>query len=58
MAFAEGRKNSSHDTGVVDMLGKISADGGDTWTPLAVMFSYGEEVGKYGNPTMVLDRNS
>lgn len=58
VAFAEGRKNSSHDTGVVDMLGKISADGGDTWTPLAVMFSYGEEVGKYGNPTMVLDRNS
>lgn len=58
VAFAEGRKNSSHDTGVVDMLGKLSADGGDSWTPLAVMFSYGEEVGKFGNPTLLLDRNT
>ena len=56
LALAEGRKNSSHDTGVVDMLGKLSADGGDTWTPLAVMFTYGEEVGKFGNPTVALDR--
>ncbi len=58
LALAEGRKNSSHDTGVVDMLGKLSLDGGDTWTPLAVMFSYGEEVGKFGNPTVVLDRGT
>ncbi len=58
IALAEGRKFSSHDTGVVDMLGKLSADGGDTWTPLKVMFSYGEEVGKFGNPTLVFDRES
>lgn len=55
MACAEGRKNSARDTGVVDIVCKFSSDNGKTWTPLKVLFTYGEKVGKYGNPTPVAD---
>ena len=55
LATAEGRKNSSHDTGSIDMVGKVSRDGGKTWSRLIKIYSYDKEVGKYGNPTPVLD---
>lgn len=58
MACAEGRKNSARDTGVVDIVCKFSSDNGKTWTPLKVLFTYGEKVGKYGNPTPVADENT
>lgn len=58
MACAEGRKNSARDTGVVDIVCKFSADNGKTWTPLKVLFTYGDKVGKYGNPTPVADENT
>lgn len=55
-AFAEGRRNSSHDTGSIDMVYKFSLDGGENWSDLHVLLSYGtENIGKYGNPTPVLD---
>lgn len=56
LALVEGRKNSAHDTGVVDMLGKISTDGGNTWSETRTFFSFKDEIGKYGNPTVVLDK--
>lgn len=58
MACAEGRKNSARDTGVVDIVCKFSSDNGKTWTPLKVLFTYGEKVGKYGNPTPVADEKT
>lgn len=58
LALVEGRKNSSHDVGVVDMLGKFSLDGGKTWGEQKTIFTFGEEVGKYGNPTVVLDKDT
>lgn len=58
-AFAEGRRNSSHDTGSIDMVYKFSTDGGETWSDLNILLSYGtENIGKYGNPTPVLDRET
>lgn len=58
LALVEGRKNSAHDVGVVDMLGKFSLDNGKTWGEQKIIFSFGEEVGKYGNPTVVLDKDN
>lgn len=58
MACAEGRKNSARDTGRVDIVCKFSSDNGKTWTPLKVLFTYGEKVGKYGNPTPVADEKT
>lgn len=58
LASAEGRKNSSHDTGSIDLVYKTSKDGGKTWSDLNVLFTYKDEVGKYGNPTPVLDRET
>ena len=58
LALVEGRKNSAHDVGVVDMLGKFSLDGGKTWGEQKTIFTFGEEVGKYGNPTVVLDKDT
>ncbi len=58
LALVEGRKNSAHDVGVVDMLGKFSLDNGRTWSEQKTIFTFGEEVGKYGNPTVVLDRDT
>ena len=58
-AFAEGRRNSSHDTGSIDMVYKFSTDGGENWSDLNILLTYGtENIGKYGNPTPVLDRDT
>ena len=58
LATAEGRKNSSHDTGSIDMVGKVSLDAGNTWGKLMKIYSYEDEVGKFGNPTPVLDERT
>lgn len=55
LATAEGRKNSSRDTGDIDIVGKLSANGGKTWSELFVLFSVDGEVGKCGNPTAAID---
>lgn len=55
IAFCEGRKDSAHDTGRIDLVGKISLDGGKTFGALQTFFTFGEEVGKVGNPTAVFD---
>ncbi len=55
LATAEGRKNSFHDRGEIDIVGKVSTDNGETWSEVMVLFEVAGEVGKYGNPTPVYD---
>ena len=56
LAFAEGRKKSSSDTGDIDLVLKRSEDNGKTWSELSVIWDDGENV--CGNPAPVVDRQS
>ena len=56
LAFAEGRKNSSSDTGDIDLVIRGSTDNGETWGPLQVVWSDGENT--CGNPAPVLDADT
>ena len=56
LAFCEGRKNSSSDTGDVDLLVKRSSDGGETWSEQKLIWSDAENV--CGNPAPVVDRET
>ena len=53
LAFAEGRVNSSSDTGNIDLVMRSSDDGGKTWSPLKIIWNDGENV--CGNPSPVED---
>lgn len=53
LAFCEGRKNSRHDYGDIDVVYKRSTNNGTSWSPLKVLFS--KEEGTCGNPTAVAD---
>jgi sialidase-1 len=53
LAFAEGRKKNSSDTGDIDLLLKRSEDGGKTWGEQMIIWDDGENV--CGNPTPVVD---
>lgn len=54
LAFAEGRKNSSSDTGDIDTVLRRSFDGGKTWTPMQIVWDDGPNT--CGNPTVLVDR--
>jgi sialidase-1 len=54
LAFAEGRKNTSSDTGDIDLVMKRSEDNGQTWSDLEVIWDDGGNV--CGNPAPVQDR--
>ena len=56
LAFAEGRKRSSSDTGNIDLVLKRSFDGGATWQPLQVVADFGYAT--CGNPAPIIDRDS
>ncbi len=56
LAFCEGRKNSSSDTGNIDTVLRRSYDGGLTWTAQQVIWSDGTNT--CGNPTVVQDRTN
>jgi sialidase-1 len=56
IAFAEGRKNGSSDTGDIDLVMKKSSDGGKTWSDLKIIWDDGDNV--CGNPAPVVDRNT
>ena len=56
LAFCEGRRNSKHDTGDIDMLVKRSQDNGLTWSDQSVIWS---DLGNTcGNPCPVVDRET
>jgi len=54
LAFAEGRKNGSSDTGDIDLVMKSSEDNGKTWSELMVIWDDGVNV--CGNPAPVQDK--
>lgn len=54
LAFAEGRKNGSSDTGDIDIVMKRSQDNGKTWSDLIVIWDDGDNV--CGNPAPVVDK--
>lgn len=56
LAFAEGRKSGSGDTGDIDLLLKRSEDGGHSWSEPRVLWDDGTNV--CGNPSPVLDENT
>ena len=56
LAFAEGRKKTSSDTGDIDLVMKRSEDNGKTWSELTVIWDDDENV--CGNPAPVQDRKS
>lgn len=53
LALAEARKDSSKDIGEVDLVYRMSIDGGKNWTAIKVLRSVEGEKGKVGNPTAV-----
>jgi sialidase-1 len=53
LAFCEGRKKGSGDSGQIDLLLKCSADGGKTWSRTQVVWSDGDNT--CGNPCPVID---
>jgi sialidase-1 len=53
VAFAEGRVNSSADSGNIDIVARRSTDDGCTWGPLGVVADYGDNT--IGNPSPVVD---
>jgi len=56
MAFCEGRKLQSGDTGYIDMVAKRSTDGGRTWHALQIVWS--DPPNTCGNPCPVVDRGT
>ena len=56
LAFAEGRKNSSSDSGDIDIVLKRSNDNGKTWGEIIIVRDDGINV--CGNPSPVVDRKS
>jgi sialidase-1 len=56
LAFCEGRRDGSSDSGQIDIVLKRSTDGGSTWSPAQVV---AQAVGfTTGNPAPVVDRKS
>lgn len=56
LAFCEGRKNSSSDTGDIDILLRRSTDGGQTFSPAQIIFDDGFNT--CGNPCVVVDQQT
>jgi len=56
LAFCEGRKDSSSDTGNIDLLLKRSGDGGKTWSEPQMIWDDGPNT--CGNPCPVVDETT
>ncbi len=56
LAFCEGRRGGSGDSGDIDLLLKRSLDGGKTWSSAKVVADLGTDT--IGNPAPVVDRKS
>ena len=53
IAMAEGRKGGCSDTGDIDLVQKVSDDGGSTWSDLQVIWNDGDNT--CGNPVPIWD---
>ncbi len=59
LAFCEGRKNSSADSGDIDIVLKRSYDGGQTWGTLELVYEEGDTATiTIGNPCAVVDKDT
>jgi len=58
LAYAEARRNGSLDQGDIDLVQRISADAGLTWSAIEVTQTWQPGIGKIGNPTPVFDKAS
>ncbi len=56
LAFCEGRRKGTSDTGDIDLVLRRSSDGGATWGPLQVAWDDAENT--CGNPCPVVDRDT
>lgn len=56
LAFCEGRKNSSSDTGDIDIVLRRSFDNGKSWDKMRVILDDG--IDTVGNPAPVVDRDT
>jgi len=56
LAFCEGRKSGSSDTGDIDIVLKRSSDGGKTWGSMQVIWDDGANT--CGNPCPVVDNDT
>jgi sialidase-1 len=56
LAFCEGRRNGSGDSGEIDVVLRRSLDGGKTWLQLQVVANGGGDP--IGNPTPVVERKT
>lgn len=56
MAFCEGRKNSSSDSGDIDIVFKRSFDNGRSWQPMQLIADDGPNTA--GNPAPVVDMST
>ncbi len=56
LAFCEGRRLGRSDSGAIDLVLKRSHDGGNTWSPLQVVWTDGRNT--CGNPCPVNDSRS
>ncbi len=59
LAFCEGRKTSSEDTGDIDLLVKRSEDDGQSWSESALVYEEGGDAEiTFGNPCPIIDRRT
>src|SRR5437899_2032230 len=56
LAFCEGRKQGSGDSGAIDLLLKRSLNHGKTWQKMQVVWHDGDNT--CGNPCPVIERNT
>ena len=56
LAFCEGRRASTSDSGDIDLVLKRSLDGGSVWQPMQVVWD--DEENTCGNPCPVVDRET
>lgn len=56
LAFCEGRRGSTSDSGDIDLVLKRSLDGGEVWQPMQVVWDDG--INTCGNPCPVVDRET
>jgi sialidase-1 len=56
LAFCEGRKKGTSDSGDIDLLLKRSSDNGRTWSETKVIVDFGDDT--IGNPAPVIDRKT
>src|SRR3954464_6376616 len=56
LAFCEGRRNGTSDTGDIDILLRRSLDQGKTWEPVQTIADFGDNT--VGNPAPVVERKT